>query len=605
MDSFAKTIALSLILALFGALMPVPQAHALGDSDIYCLYQKKDFKGQSTCGTNDLSQLGKEWRKGADSIQIKSGYQLQVYSKESFSGKSTTLVGDHRHLKGKAKHIRSLRASAIAPPGAQVCFYEKDNYNGRHFCTEQSNSKLDRDWDNRISSVRIPANFTVTLYDKRDYKGKSITLTADTPKLEKKFNNKASSFVIDKTVVDSDGDGVPNDQDQCPDTPAGEAVDAAGCSASQLDSDGDGVPDDQDAFPNDPNETVDTDGDGIGNNADTDDDNDGVDDANDAFPLDPTESSDLDGDGIGDNSDPDRDGDGVANEDDYFPDDPTAFSVPTVTITAPQTLTTVGSSPVALTGAISDPAATLTVNGVPVSHSGGVFSANVALQEGANTIIARAIDVNNHEGTATISVSLDKTPPYITVESPQAGATVYQSSISVSGLVNDIVRGTVSATEAIVTVTSAANGTTAATVANRTYLAQNIALQQGVNTLTVTAVDAVGNSASESITVNYAVPQNKTINIISGQAQSAGIRSQLTAPLQVRLLDGNQPVANQAVVFRVIQGDGVFPASGAVTNATNATVINTNSNGEASVNYQLGSRSGNGNHQVRVTASGF
>lgn len=34
------------------------------------------------------------------------------------------------------------------------------------------------------------------------------------------------------------------------------------------DSDGDGVPDDEDAFPNDPNESVDTDGDGIGDNAD-------------------------------------------------------------------------------------------------------------------------------------------------------------------------------------------------------------------------------------------------------------------------------------------------------------------------------------------------
>ncbi|TAA20548.1 hypothetical protein EA658_06200 [Pseudoxanthomonas winnipegensis] len=34
------------------------------------------------------------------------------------------------------------------------------------------------------------------------------------------------------------------------------------------DSDGDGVPDDQDAFPNDPNESKDTDGDGIGDNAD-------------------------------------------------------------------------------------------------------------------------------------------------------------------------------------------------------------------------------------------------------------------------------------------------------------------------------------------------
>jgi len=42
------------------------------------------------------------------------------------------------------------------------------------------------------------------------------------------------------------------------------------------DTDGDGVPNDEDAFPQDPSEWIDSDGDGIGDNADTDDDNDGI-----------------------------------------------------------------------------------------------------------------------------------------------------------------------------------------------------------------------------------------------------------------------------------------------------------------------------------------
>ncbi|MDN3526501.1 OmpA family protein [Halomonas sabkhae] len=50
-------------------------------------------------------------------------------------------------------------------------------------------------------------------------------------------------------VGDSDGDGVPDDQDECPGTPAGVAVDAVGC---PLDSDGDGVPDYQDQCPGTP-----------------------------------------------------------------------------------------------------------------------------------------------------------------------------------------------------------------------------------------------------------------------------------------------------------------------------------------------------------------
>jgi hypothetical protein len=105
------------------------------------------------------------------------------------------------------------------------------------------------------------------------------------------------------------------------------------------DDDDDGVPDDRDAFPLDPSEWADRDGGWIGDNLDADDDGDGVpDDDNkngipdykemdldgdgvdraqsvpwDAFPLDPKEWRDTDGDGIGDNADPDDDNDGFTD----------------------------------------------------------------------------------------------------------------------------------------------------------------------------------------------------------------------------------------------------------------------------------------------------
>ena len=54
---------------------------------------------------------------------------------------------------------------------------------------------------------------------------------------------------------------------------------------ADTDDDDDGIADSADAFPIDPNETVDTDGDGTGDNADADDDGDGVIDAQDLVPL--------------------------------------------------------------------------------------------------------------------------------------------------------------------------------------------------------------------------------------------------------------------------------------------------------------------------------
>lgn len=77
-----------------------------------------------------------------------------------------------------------------------------------------------------------------------------------------------------------------------------------------VDSDGDGVLDAEDALPYDATETVDTDGDRIGNNADLDDDGDGFADELDRFPLDASEWFDTDNDGIGNNADLDDDNDG-------------------------------------------------------------------------------------------------------------------------------------------------------------------------------------------------------------------------------------------------------------------------------------------------------
>jgi len=106
----------------------------------------------------------------------------------------------------------------------------------------------------------------------------------------------------------------------------------------------------------------------------------------------------------------------------------------TIVITKPATLITVGSTPLHVQGTVSDGTATVTVNGAPINASSGTFQADVGLTEGHNTIVARAVK-GTQETTATISVSLDLTPPYVTVESPADGTTVTSKFISVTGLI--------------------------------------------------------------------------------------------------------------------------------------------------------------------------
>jgi hypothetical protein len=127
---------------------------------------------------------------------------------------------------------------------------------------------------------------------------------------------------------DSDGDGVPDSNDRFPNN-GGEQSDTDGDGTgdnADSDDDNDGITDTNDPDPNTNDSTIDTDGDGVPNNHDADDDNDGANDDHDWFPLDDDESGDADGDFIGDNDDPcpndavgDSDGDGVCDSSDGCP----------------------------------------------------------------------------------------------------------------------------------------------------------------------------------------------------------------------------------------------------------------------------------------------
>ncbi|MDD2240378.1 MAG: thrombospondin type 3 repeat-containing protein [Kiritimatiellae bacterium] len=98
---------------------------------------------------------------------------------------------------------------------------------------------------------------------------------------------------------------------------------------SRLDLDGDGIPDDEDNCPGVYNPTQsDMDHDGIGDACDPDIDGDGIPNELDNCPDDYNpDQTDTDGDGIGDACDPDIDGDGIPNEDDPFPYEPHTWVV--------------------------------------------------------------------------------------------------------------------------------------------------------------------------------------------------------------------------------------------------------------------------------------
>ena len=148
-------------------------------------------------------------------------------------------------------------------------------------------------------------------------------------------------------ISDQDGDGIPDDEDNCPTIPNADQSDIDGDGIGDVcddDTDNDGIPDDDDNCPLVPNpDQTDTNGDGIGDACTDDEDGDGIPDDTDNCPLVPNPGQeDGDGDGVGDACDNcplvanpgqedadgntigdvcenDDDGDGIPNDDDNCP----------------------------------------------------------------------------------------------------------------------------------------------------------------------------------------------------------------------------------------------------------------------------------------------
>jgi len=277
---------------------------------------------------------------------------------------------------------------------------------------------------------------------------------------------------------------------------------------------------------------------------------------------------------------------------------PPADTPPIIEITSPVSLQTFGTSPITVSGIVSTPDATLLVNREIVTNDNGTFSALVTLEEGFNAIsvIAR---LNGLESVDSITAALDLTPPIITVESHENNQTVHSDKVTITGLVNDTVRGTVSEGEAVVLV----NGINAE-VSNRSYAAMDVPLVEGNNVINIIATDRVGNVASTELVLNREVLTGKYLEIVGGQNQIAEIKTVLSSSLKVRVLDKNdvsQP--GTKVIFRVTQGDGVVEPG--TEKEGRAAIITADANGEALTNFKVGSRVGTANQKVRASVVGL
>ncbi|KQV51397.1 hypothetical protein [Duganella sp. Root336D2] len=266
-------------------------------------------------------------------------------------------------------------------------------------------------------------------------------------------------------------------------------------------------------------------------------------------------------------------------------------------ITAPASGAYLNTPVVTVSGKVGDPAAQVTLNGIAAILSGTSFNASVPLNEGPNTITAVATNSGGSTTTSSILVTLDTTAPKIEIYSPSANGSTNAASVTVSGMVNDIVVGTVNPQQATVTV----NGISAE-VLNRSFTAREVPLSPGANTIQATVTDRAGNRATTSTTLTRLAAAGG-LRLVSGNNQSGPAGNLLPAPLVVALTNAQgAPLANQPVVFRVVGLDGTLAAGTAPGSALSALAVNTDTEGKAKVFYRLGRRTGSGNLVEASTA---
>ncbi|MEO6325293.1 MAG: Ig-like domain-containing protein, partial [Thermoanaerobaculia bacterium] len=165
-------------------------------------------------------------------------------------------------------------------------------------------------------------------------------------------------------------------------------------------------------------------------------------------------------------------------------------AAPTVTINTPQSGEVVSAPFITVTGTADDPNLdSVKVNGKPGIITGTTFRVeNLSLIEGANSLIATAIDKAGHPGLSQpTSVSLDTLPPAVAIDGASLAAVTKSDKVTVTGTASDphLKSVTVNGMLAVIN------------LANGTFTAVDVPLPlEGNNQLVARATDIVGHAAN-------------------------------------------------------------------------------------------------------------
>lgn len=170
---------------------------------------------------------------------------------------------------------------------------------------------------------------------------------------------------------------------------------------------------------------------------------------------------------------------------------------PVIEVLSPVEGAVLGSTPVSFSARVTDLTATTLdfgTNHVPLPESGGVAVGDVDLVEGPNTVTFVATDAAGNVGRAERHVVLDLAAPVVRIDMPLDGSSFGPGESLVAVVAN------VSDTSATVVASSPA-GVETGLPAGGGVASGAVSLQEGFNTIVVTATDQTNRNGSDSIVV--------------------------------------------------------------------------------------------------------
>ncbi len=174
------------------------------------IYQDAYFKGASKTVYGNTAFVGNDWNDRISSIRVPNGYRLIVYRDANYKGATTTITGDwtvtptsrewnDQISSFKIERIERMeREERREEPGVTV--YWDADYKGNSKVFTADAAWVGNDWNDQISSIRVPRGYKVIVYRDSNFRGASLTLNSDwtVTAASREWNDQISSLKIIK-----------------------------------------------------------------------------------------------------------------------------------------------------------------------------------------------------------------------------------------------------------------------------------------------------------------------------------------------------------------------------------------------------------------------